>query len=311
MSDFLHDVLHGLSQSPKQLSCKYFYDDAGDELFRQIMLCDEYYLTRCEMEIFTSQAKPMANFITSVLGDFDVVELGAGDASKSIHLLKELASSTSLTYLPIDISASVITHLNSFIPQQMPGVSVTGLHGDYFSMLAHAQTLSNKPKLVLFLGSNIGNFLPGETIEFFKAIRAHLQPPDMLLVGFDLQKEPQIIVNAYSDKAGITARFNLNLLQRINKELNGNFEIGQFKHFATYDPQAGSTKSYLVSMCEQEVALAGKRFHFRAYEAIFMEVAQKYTLPEIERFAKNSGFKILRQYYDTRHWFVDSLFQCI
>lgn len=312
MQKFLQDVITGLSSPKKYLESKYFYDATGDELFRQIMACDDYYLTDCEMEIFTNQTSELAACFTDRLEAFDVVELGAGDATKSVHLLKELINSkVPFTYYPVDISTDVISLLHRELPEQLPGLKIQGLNGEYFNMLNKAKALSNRIKVVLFLGSNIGNIPLQDSQLFCRQLRDSLVPGDLVLIGFDLQKDPQTILNAYNDKDGFTRRFNINLLERINKELSGNFNVNQYMHYPTYDPGTGACKSYLVSLQDQQVEVADRSFNFYKYEPIFMEVSQKYTVAQIDELAETAGFKTIKHFFDSKHWFVDAVWQCV
>jgi dimethylhistidine N-methyltransferase len=248
MNKFLTDVLKGLQSSPKYLDSKYFYDKKGDELFQKIMDSDEYYLTNAEMEIFSKQTTEIANELLKETNKLDVIEFGPGDAIKSVYLLKELSERNALVnYFPIDISKNIIDILNVKLPEEIPGISINGFSGEYLEMLAAANKITSNKKLVLFLGANIGNFKFNEMPKFCKNLRGLLSENDMVLIGFDLKKDPKKILAAYNDRAGFTAEFNLNLLMRINKELDANFDINNFEHYATYDPGTGACKSYLIS----------------------------------------------------------------
>lgn len=307
---FHRDVLAGLNAKDKYLDAKYFYDDNGDRIFQQIMACPEYYPTRCEMEVMQEQSAQISAQIASIVDSFDVIELGAGDATKSVHLLQELLHiDHSFTYFPIDISANVIRQLEQSLPEQLPALQVHGLHGEYFEMLRMAQTLSSRPKVILCMGGNIGNFTPAETRKFCRQLRNYLQPGDLLLTGFDLKKHPQIILNAYNDAAGITRAFNLNLLHRINREMDADFDVSKFDHYPTYDPGTGACKSYLVSLEDQQVHVGGEIISFKMHEAIYMEISQKYTLDETEKIAIQAGFDPVSYFTDQKGWFVDCLWQ--
>jgi len=189
MDQFLQDVLKGLQSSPKYLQSKYFYDKKGDELFQKIMQCEEYYLTNCEMEIFSTQTSELADIIIDQHYNFDVVELGPGDAVKSIYLLKELVNKNAIaTYFPVDISNNIIDLLQKKLPEQLPQLNIHGLNGEYLSMLKSAKKISDKIKLVLFLGSNIGNIAKENVDEFrallyeeAKALHVERYPYDQLL----------------------------------------------------------------------------------------------------------------------------------
>jgi len=310
---FFDDIWRGLSASPKYLQSKYFYDDLGDTIFQEIMACPEYYLTKCELDIFSNKSSELSNTILSYFRDFDVVELGAGDASKSVHFLGALLRhEIDFTYYPIDISKNIIAYLNKKLPLTLPGIKVHGLNGEYFAMLDELKGLATRNKVVLFLGSNIGNILIENTVTFFKELRSHLLPGDFVLTGFDLKKDPGIILPAYNDAAGITRRFNLNLLQRINTTLDADFDISQFAHRPVYDEQTGACKSYLVSLKAQRVRIGEVGWiYFKEGEQMFMEISQKYSPQQIDSFATEAGFVPVRRFYDSKKWFSDALWQCV
>jgi len=309
---FLKDVLKGLSSSPKKLDSKYFYDATGDSLFQQIMACEEYYVTRCEAEIFKTTPTEIARSLTQGYDEFDLIELGAGDASKTIYLLQELVGmSLNFRYVPVDISGTIIDYLESELPQKVPRLVVEGLNGEYLEMLQKANTHSPRKKVVLFLGSNIGNMDTAQALSFLSEIRSNLTLGDRMLIGFDLKKDPFTILAAYNDTAGYTKAFNLNLLDRINQELGANFEVCQFEHYPTYDPITGACKSYLVSKTQQQVHLADQIIRFSKGEVISMELSQKYDQMEIKSMAANSGFVATKLFTDHRNWFVDSIWECV
>jgi L-histidine N-alpha-methyltransferase len=303
---FREDVLKGLKSGTKRLSSKYFYDAKGDALFQQIMHCPEYYVTRCELEIFRGQAADLVRAITMKdKQPFDLIELGAGDGIKSRHLLRALQEQPcEFTYIPVDISGNILSYLEESLAD-LNGLNILCLEGEYFDMLAEATKISANRKVVLFLGANIGNMPVYEAEKFCDQLRNALQPGDIVLMGFDLKKNPQTILNAYNDEAGITRDFNLNLLTRINRELDGNFDLDTFTHYQTYDPETGACKSYLVSSTEQTVTVAGTPISFQEGEWIFTEVSQKYSMKEIEVLAANSGFSMDTTFFDSKRWFVD------
>lgn len=313
MNQFLKDVLQGLESSPKYLQSKYFYNKRGDELFKKIMNSDDYYLTNCEMEIFSTQTKEIADIIIDQQSNFDVVELGPGDAVKSMYLLKELVDKNAIgTYFPVDISNNIINLLNNKLPHEVPGLNIHGLNGEYLSMLASAKRISNRIKLVLFMGSNIGNIPKEDVIQFCKNLRNQLSPGDMLLVGMDLKKNPKKILAAYNDKEGYTREFNLNLLRRMNEELRANFNIDSFEHYATYDPATGACKSYLVSLEKQRVTIPDSiEIRFEKDETIYMEISQKYTIDESDKIARESGFEPVAHFFDKNKWFTDVIWKCV
>ncbi|HEY5405765.1 MAG TPA: L-histidine N(alpha)-methyltransferase [Ginsengibacter sp.] len=313
MNQFLKDVVDGLGTTPKYLQSKYFYNKRGDELFQNIMQCEEYYLTNCEMEIFSTQTARLADIIIDQHRNFDVVELGPGDAIKSIYLLKELVNKNAIdTYFPVDISNNIIRLLQKKLPEQLPQLNVHGLNGEYLSMLTSAKKISDKIKLVLFLGSNIGN-IPKENVnEFCKALHSQLSVGDMVLMGIDLKKNPKQILAAYNDSNGYTRDFNLNLLQRMNEELRADFNTDAFEHYATYDPVSGACRSYLISLRDQQVTIPDSiEIKFAKNEYIFMEISQKYTIEQTDEIAAQCGFEPVAHFFDKNKWFADVIWKCV
>jgi L-histidine N-alpha-methyltransferase len=310
---FLTETLKGLEATPKYMHSKYFYDEQGDYIFQQIMDMDEYYLTNAEMDILQNQSADLAQIICEHGRPFDLIELGAGDATKSVHLLKELIDQQQVfSYLPIDISAHVIDDLESKLPLQFPTLDIRGLNGDYLDMLKEANMISDRRKVVLFMGANIGNMGADEAAGFCKELRALLSKDDILIIGFDLKKNPAKILAAYNDRAGITRAFNLNLLTRINRELGGDFIVDNFEHYACYDPESGMCKSYLISLSAQEVRIGdAETISFSKDEYIYMEISQKYSINEIESLASKSGFLCKHHLYDKDNYFVDSIWEVV
>lgn len=311
MNNFLNDVLKGLQSSPKYLDSKYFYDKKGDELFQKIMASDEYYLTDAEMEILSQQTDEIADRVLSEAEKLDVIEFGPGDAIKSVHLLKELSERKGMVnYFPIDISENIIQLLNENLPEKIPRLSINGFSGEYLRMLSATNKVSSNKKLVLFLGANIGNFKFNEMPQFCKQLRSLLSAGDMVLIGFDLKKDPKKILAAYDDACGFTSQFNLNLLVRINHELNADVDIDNFEHYASYDPISGACKSYLISAKKQSITIADNVIDFEKDEPIFMEISQKYSVSEIDRIMYECGFKVLTHFFDDNKYFVDVLLKC-
>ncbi|WP_034752213.1 L-histidine N(alpha)-methyltransferase [Chryseobacterium daeguense] len=309
---FRQEVLEGLKKEPKKLPSKYFYDKTGDRLFQQIMNMPEYYLTDCELDIFKNKTKEIAEVMISMDTSFDLIELGAGDAMKSTCLLKYLAEKNiDFAYMPIDISGNILSVLKEKINNEIPTLDIVSLEGEYFDMLDKATHISNRRKVVLFLGGNIGNMEVEEASHFCREVKRKLNPGDIFFVGFDLKKNPHTILSAYNDKTGITAQFNLNLLSRMNGELHADFDLEQFQHYQTYDPASGACRSYLVSLRDQTVMIGEERVHFTENECIDMEISQKFFENDIKKIAKNSGFDLINEIRDSKNWFVDSVWQVI
>ncbi|MBC8052442.1 MAG: L-histidine N(alpha)-methyltransferase [Sphingobacteriaceae bacterium] len=307
---FKQDVINGLTSSPKHLHSKYLYDKRGDKLFQKIMEAEQYYVTDAELEIFNTRCGEMLEITNHFEGPFDIIELGAGDALKSRELLKCLSESgKDFTYYPIDISANIVELVEKDLPKRIKDLKIKGIVGDYFIALEEAKKLSQHPRLVLFLGGNLGNMLPEEAIKFCKELHAHLSKGDLLLIGFDLKKNPWTIFNAYNDKDGITREFNLNLLKRINRELSANITVTQFEHYESYDPETGACKSYLFSLKEQTVVIDSAEIKFNENEPVFVETSHKYSLEETYKLAKKSGFKPVKQLLDSKNWFADVVWE--
>jgi len=310
LTQFAQDILKGLSANKKFLSSKYFYDDKGSRIFQQIMQMPEYYLTDCELEIFKTQKQEIFNAITKKDTHYELIELGAGDGLKTKILLSHfLSQQCDFEYIPIDISGKAVNNLVHDLKNELPSLKTHGKVGDYFKLIDEINQTDGIRKILLFLGSNIGNYSESETLDFLGKLKSVMQSGDMILIGFDLKKNPATILKAYNDPQGYTAAFNLNLLSRINRELNANFEVNSFKHQEVYDPENGKAESFLISLQKQKVEIRnlGEIISFEKDERIFMEISQKYDDEMISDLAKKSGFKIVRNFYDQRLFYTNSL----
>ncbi|NNF18699.1 MAG: L-histidine N(alpha)-methyltransferase [Flavobacteriaceae bacterium] len=308
---FEKDVYKGLTDYPKHLSSKYFYDKAGDQLFQDIMEMPEYYLTRCEFRLLETNARDICRKFSQQGKPFNLIELGAGDGKKTKILLKELLQQQAdFQYLPIDISGNVLGQLQTSVRNELPDVDIQPMEGTYFDVLEKLQDVKNR-KVILFLGSNIGNLLHTRAIDFLKGIRKLMGPEDLLFIGFDQKKDPQTILDAYNDPTGITEAFNKNILVRINRELDGNFEPDNFKHWESYDPETGTARSFLVSKIEQSVYL-GKidlRITFDAWESIHTEISQKYDHRTVEWLADEAGLMTGQVFEDPEGCYKNYIFR--
>lgn len=310
-SVFARDVDEGLSSDPKFLSSKYFYDDEGSRLFQRIMGLPEYYLTRAEMEIFTNSAGDLLEGFGADDEPFDLIELGAGDGKKTAVLVSYLlGSNADFRFVPIDISSEAIDSITSNFRASFPGLDIHPETGDYFRILGSLSGTGRR-KLVLFLGSNIGNFSEEQALRFFREVRSTMAESDRMLIGFDLHKDPGTILNAYDDSQGVTRLFNLNLLKRINRELDADFDILGFDHYASYHPLERAARSFLISRRDQTVTIGAirKEFRFAQWEPIFMEISQKYDLRMIESLASGSGFAVAGNFFDSNGFYADSLWK--
>jgi dimethylhistidine N-methyltransferase len=308
---FQKDVYDGLKNKPKSLSSKYFYDAKGDVLFQKIMASADYYLTNADNEIFAKQTTALAEALSTTKEPFDVLELGAGDATKSTFLLKEWQNSgADFTYFPIDISESMIDYLKIEMPKRIPKLHIEGLVGEYLGQVREANRISKRRKVVLFLGSSIGNFELDEAHNFLTNLYHELKAGDMVLVGFDLKKNPHQILKAYNDSEGITREFNLNLLTRINTELGANFDVDAFDHFPIYNPLSGACRSFLISQKEQKVQFPdGNEINFQPFEAIDMELSQKFSIDDINTLSTGIGFKKQLYFFDSNKYYCNAIWQ--
>lgn len=309
-AEFALDVLTGLSERPKRLSSRWFYDDEGSRLFQAIMALDEYYPTDLERDLFTARGSELAaRFAGRTL---DVVDLGAGDGSKTFLLLQHLKDAgAAVRYVPIDISEGAMATLYERVQDELPGQEIQGVVGEYVSGLRWLASQDERERLVLFLGSNIGNFDKPRARAFLRRIWTGLRGGDHMLVGFDLKKDIEVLLAAYNDSRGVTSAFNLNLLNRINTELGADFDLSKWRHYGTYNVFSGAMESYLVSLERQSVRVEALRtsFEFLAWEPIHTEYSYKYLPEDIESLADVCGFSIVDRLLDDRGWFCDALWR--
>jgi L-histidine N-alpha-methyltransferase len=308
--EFALDVLLGLSRSPKALPSKYFYDAEGNRLFQKIMELPEYYLTECEFEIFQNHKDRIGELIGS--GRFNLVELGAGDGQKTRVLIDHfLERGLDFRYIPIDICEEALKELLQELQEYSPPLHIEGLVSEYFVGLKWLSNQIHDKNVVLFLGSNIGNFSHSEARVFLYSLWNALNDEDYVLIGFDLKKDIHRLTVAYNDSQGITAAFNLNLLRRINRELGGNFDLDQFRYYSAYNVYSGAVESFLISLREQTVYVEtlNQSFSFEAWEPVHTEYSHKYLVSDIVELAEETGYEIIEQSYDSKRYFVDSLWQ--
>lgn len=305
-SRFREDVMSGLRRNPKTIPPKYFYDQQGSLLFEEICQQPEYYLTRTEATILTRCAPE----VIAAVDDCAIVELGSGSSTKTRLLLDECQRQGYQTrYVPIDISASMLEATARSLIDQYPRLRVEAVVAEYLTGLTALPAASRR--LVLFLGSNLGNFSPAEQDQLFAALAQALQPEDFLLIGLDLHKSPRILEPAYNDGAGVTAAFNLNLLRRINRELQANFDLSQFSHMAFYNSVQRQIEMHLRSECDQQVVLQDLDLQvgFKAEETIHTEISRKFDLEEICAQLAPFGFQRRQRWTDEHSWFAVCLFQ--
>lgn len=311
-TQFEKEVYKGLTDHPKHLSSKYFYDEKGDKLFQQIMNMPEYYLTGKEFEILSEHTAEIAEVFARGDQAFKLIELGAGDGKKTKILLKYLSEHNfRFKYQPIDISQNALNGLEKSLRTELPNLAVETRQGTYFETLEEINTENGTKKVILFLGSNIGNLLHPQAVEFLKSVQHLMNKDDLLFVGFDMKKNPAVILDAYNDPNGITAAFNKNILVRINRELEGNFDLEKFHHWETYNPETGTASSFLVATEPQTVDIKkiSLTVHFKAWETIHTEISQKYDADTITWLADKSGLEVVTAFGDANDDYKDYVFR--
>ncbi|MEE8581708.1 MAG: L-histidine N(alpha)-methyltransferase [Myxococcota bacterium] len=308
LASFADEVESGLRADPKRLPCRFLYDHEGSLLFEQICDLPEYYPTRTERSILLERADELA-------GRFDepisLIELGSGSASKTRLLIEAfLRRHRGLTFVPIDISRSVLERSAVSLLKEYAPLEIQAIEGEYEPGLRRRPRDLDQPQLILWLGSSIGNLDRAEAADFLASIRSHLGPRDELLVGIDLRKEASRLEAAYDDALGVTARFNLNLLARINRELGGNFELEHFRHRAYYSEEHGRVEMHLDSRRAQRVRIEHLDLEagFTAGESIHTENAYKYSLDQIDELAGKAGLRSEARWLDADELFSLNLF---
>ncbi len=299
---FLSDVLNGLCRKQKSLPSKYFYDDAGSKLFDKICGLDEYYLYRTELCMLPHISREIAQVISDEL---DIIEFGAGSLVKIRLLLKHLNSIRH--YLPIDIAGDYLRKATSQLRDEFNDIKVIPIEADFTNTIKLPNDCDGTTRMGFFPGSTIGNFSPVQAISLLEKFRKSLGLNSWLLVGVDTKKTPSILHRAYNDGAGVTARFNKNLLLRINRELDGTFNVDNFEHHAFYNIQEGRIEMHLVSLTNHKVSVSGVRFSFQRGESIHTENSYKYSPDEFSELAEHAGWKIKQQWQDENYLFSHHL----
>ena len=296
---FLAEVLSGLSKPQKELPSKYFYDDRGSRLFQQICKLEEYYIPFTEDSIMRAGVWEMVKLIGPRV---QLIEYGSGDCAKVRLLLDHLEDA--VAYLPIDISQNQLLRATTDLALNYPHLEILPVCADYTSRFElPVSERQCERKVVYFPGSTIGNFDPVPVRQFLEHVAGVCGNGGGLLIGVDLKKDPAVLHRAYNDREGITAAFNMNLLRRINTELNADFQPDGFEHYAFYNPREGRVEMHLLSCKEQEVHIANHTVYFARGESIWTESSYKYTVREFEQLAAMAGFRVERVWTDASNWF--------
>ncbi|WP_425414710.1 L-histidine N(alpha)-methyltransferase [Pseudoxanthomonas dokdonensis] len=298
-ADILADVLDGLARTPKQLPSKYFYDAHGSSLFEAITQLPEYYLTRTELALLEQR---MPDIAAAVGANAHVVEYGSGSGRKTELLLQGLQQP--VAYTPVEISRSVLLASTQRMAGELPAVEMLPVCADFTQAIAlPPPSRSARRTLMFFPGSTLGNFTRPHAVAILRAMHQTMGNDGRALIGIDLDKDPALIDAAYNDSAGVTARFTLNLLARLNREIGSNFNLDQFQHRASYVRERGRIETFLVSLIDQDVRVGGQLFHFDRDEAMQVEYSHKYTDPGFSALAAEAGLEVAQHWNDARDWF--------
>jgi len=299
---FAEELRNSLLQSKKSINPKFFYDEKGSKIFDEICSLPEYYPYNSETEILKSLEEHILPYLSD---EFHLVELGSGSSVKTRLLIDILLKSqNSLEYFPIDIS-EILDQSAKNLCVDYTNLKITGIVDTFENGLDFIEHYDDKPNLITFLGSSFGNFNRTDGMQFLKKISNLMKPNDLFLIGLDLKKNSQILHDAYNDSQNVTAKFNLNILQRINTELDGNFSLDDFEHHAIYDEQNGRIEMYLRSLCNQKVEIpkADISVSFSKDELIHTENSHKFSTSQIESILKDSNLEKLEIWFDSRKYF--------
>ena len=310
--EFTQAVFKGLSKERKRLPSWLIFDDLGSEIFEEILGLENYHPAVCEFEIFNKHKQTIANIISDEA--LQIIDLGSGDARKTKVLLRHLVKSQlQIHYIPIDISAGAVTNLVNSMKAEFGNTSltVTGIASEYFPGLEAVLQERLKRNFVFFLGSTIGNQDYPAAGKFLSGLWDSLNDGDYVMIGFDLMKNPKLLYHAYNDPEGVFQKFNLHLLDRINQELGANFVKSNFVQEGHYSEQSHAVESHIYSIKDQVVQIPAldKEFHFKAWEGMQTEHSYKYTMQEIEALAQDNGFEIAKHLFDSKQYFVDSIWK--
>ena len=309
-AEFSQDIRAGLSANPRHLFPKYLYDELGSRLFEAICEVNEYYLTRAEDEILKTHAVEIVDCLPT---SDTLIELGSGSAEKTRRLIEAFTKRKELLFIPVDISPTALTESANALLGSYPNLRIEAYAADYYQALDALPDLGTNPVLVLFLGSNIGNFEPDEARGFLRAIRRVLRPQDVLLLGADLKKDRQVLEAAYNDALGVTRAFIVNELERINRELDANFDLWAFGLRSSYNEAMGRVEVFLENLRAQTVTIRALNLtiDLAAGEKIHVENAYKYALDDLRSLGDETGFSLERTWLDHAERFSSNLFRVL
>ena len=307
-TSFGEEVERGLTGPSKRIPCRFLYDERGSQLFEQICGTPEYYVTRAEQEILADRSEEIANIFPSPI---TLAELGSGSSSKTRLLIEALLRRHGgLRYLPVDISRTMLEASSLDLIDRYDALEIRAIASEYSAGLRHVGAETDRSKLIAWLGSNAGNYERADAAKLLGSVRSAMAPSDRLLIGIDLRKDRETLENAYDDAQGVTAKFTVNLLDRINRDLGGHFDLEQFRHRAVYDEAEGRMEIGLVSLRHQRVVVDALdlEIDLAVGEFIHLEHAVKYSPSEIKELAASAGMRAERGWLDSRKRFSLNLF---
>jgi dimethylhistidine N-methyltransferase len=306
VSDFLSDVIAGLSSEPRTLPCKYFYDERGAALFQKICELPEYYITRAEIDILDRHRAEIAAHLGPRIS---LIGLGTGSGTKTRILIEALEKPA--VYIPVDISEKQLRKSTAVFHKIFPDLEILPVCADYLQPVALPSTRRKAARnVVYFPGSTIGNFEPDEATQFLRRVAKVCRHGGALLIGIDLRKDRDVLEAAYNDSAGVTAQFNLNLLARVNRELGADFDLQHWQHRAIYNSDTGRIEMNLISEIDQAVHVADRTFEFRSGEKIITEFSYKYAPEGFAALARDAGFEFQKIWTDDARLFGVFYFTC-
>jgi len=300
-NSFADEIKSSLSSDEKFISPKFFYDIKGSELFEKICLLPEYYPTRTEVSILKQLQNDLSNYIDD---SFRLVELGSGTSTKTRLILDVFKKFQKIEYFPIDIS-EILAESSEVLQSEYDNLHITGIIDTYEGGLEFLKSYDTKKNLIIFLGSSYGNFAPDDGVQFLKKINSTMKPGDLFLIGLDLVKDSSILESAYNDSEGVTAAFNLNVLSRINDELDADFDLDTFAHYSVYDEKLQRIEMYLKSLVNQSIVISksGVTVSLRKDELIHTEYSHKFKLSQLDSLFEDTGFMVNHTWCDEKKYF--------
>ena len=313
MINHIEELKIGLTSTPKHINRKFSCDKRGDEIFEELMNCSTYYVPRSELEIFKIHKTKMLNLFTQQESSFNLIDLGVGSGVKSRILIEELLSKEiDFTFYPLDISQNAVQNVTQNLVHDFPDLKVVPIVADFFEGIKEINSLTQNRNVYLFLGGSSGNIFAKERVKFYSQLAKQLSKDDLFLTGFDLIKKPSVILDAYANgNSKIVSELFVNALQRMNQELNANFDVSKFKFHFHYNPRNGRGNFDFVctEKMQVEIQKMNMALNLDKFEVINLGLSDKFSLNQIENLATQTGFEIVENLFDTKEYFVNSVWR--